>query len=239
MSEGHGEQEPNPPHILVVDDDPVVCKALSHQLRRLGVAVEAVENGEACLSACARQVFRVVFLDFRLPDLTGPEVAEKLRASGFRHALIGLTAEENARDRCLAAGMNECISKPVNSAGLLEVLQAHLPDPLDRARALAERSGKPELVPRLTATFLHSTHELFEELNDASDEASLSLLHRLKGSAATFGAHQLGQMARLAETQIRTSGKASAGHQLSALRELWGYMNPKLEFASRAEDFLS
>ncbi len=113
--------EPVPSHsgvrILVAEDSPVNQKVILYQLQKLGYAAEIVTDGEAALIALNRARFEIVLLDCQMPVLDGYEAARRIRKSsyGYRPYLIALTAHSLAgdRERCLAAGMDDYLSKPI------------------------------------------------------------------------------------------------------------------------------
>jgi signal transduction histidine kinase/CheY-like chemotaxis protein len=121
--------EERPPHVLVVEDDPlnqaIVCRLLQHA----GCMTSAAGNGETALAMVAARQFDMVLMDWQMPDLDGLEVTRRMRAGvagaqGRSVPIVALTANAFAEDRsaCLAAGMNDFLTKPVQHARLLEAV---------------------------------------------------------------------------------------------------------------------
>jgi PAS domain S-box-containing protein len=115
--------------ILVAEDDRVNQAVLAAQLRSLGHAVVMVADGHAVLDALAQDTFDVVLMDCHMPVLDGWEAAMQIRAmpqvpGSRRIPLIALTASSSAEDlqRCYAAGIDNCLTKPCSAAQLDKVL---------------------------------------------------------------------------------------------------------------------
>lgn len=118
-------QKQVPLHVLVVDDEFVnrdlVCRALDY----FGHRASAVDSGQAALSTVCHTAFDVLVMDWRMPVMDGLATTRRLRAGeaglhGIAVPVIALTAQafEVDRDACLAAGMNDFLTKPVDLVGL-------------------------------------------------------------------------------------------------------------------------
>lgn len=114
-------QQQAPLHVLVVEDEVVNRDVVCHILNYFGHQVSAVDSGAAALSAVRRASFDLVVMDCRMHDMDGLETTRRLRAgeagpSGITVPIIALTAQAFAvdRDACLAVGMNDFLTKPVD-----------------------------------------------------------------------------------------------------------------------------
>lgn len=111
-------------HVLLVEDNPINQLILRDQLETLGCTVELAVDGRQALTRWQPDAFDVVLTDVNMPHLNGYELARALRLRGYRGPIIGATAnamhEEN--ERCLAAGMNLCLLKPVDLRTLRQCL---------------------------------------------------------------------------------------------------------------------
>jgi CheY-like chemotaxis protein len=115
--------------VLVADDNPVNQKVATHLLRKLAAEVHSVANGIEALEALRTREFDVVLMDCQMPEMDGYEATRQLRASTGVHKnrnipVIALTANALALDRekCVAAGMNDYLSKPIDRARLEQAL---------------------------------------------------------------------------------------------------------------------
>ncbi len=119
--------------VLVADDDPVNQLIVSGLLQRLGCRVDTVADGQAACQAATGLQHDILFLDCHMPVMDGWEAARRIRAeeqqSGRRRlAIVALTADTLARDRerCLAAGMDDFLSKPVSGMQLAAAIERWL-----------------------------------------------------------------------------------------------------------------
>jgi CheY-like chemotaxis protein len=129
------------PLVLVVEDSPVNQIVAVRALERCGCRSELAADGHEALEALARNHYDAVLMDCQMPGLDGYAATAELRrreAGGRRTPVIAMTAHAMVGDRarCLAAGMDDYISKPMKQAALAETLRHWLPRP-------QETSGTP------------------------------------------------------------------------------------------------
>jgi PAS domain S-box-containing protein len=209
--------------ILLAEDNPVNQRLTFELLARRGHDVTVAENGRLALEALERESFDLVLLDVQMPEMGGLEVVARIREreAGKRTHLpvIALTAHALPRDRerCLAAGMDGYLAKPVRPAELYaaieasrlsggacaaawETEQAQRPPPLgaavlDRTALLEALDGDEGHLWTLAGLFLEDTPPVRAALRDAVARADAKELariaHRLKGSASVFRAKDL------------------------------------------------
>ena len=117
--------------VLLVEDNPVNQSVIEAMLRSLGLAVCTAEDGLEAVERVSRQRFAAVLMDCRLPHLDGYEATRRIRQlpNGARLPIIALTANalQGDRERCMAAGMDDYLSKPLRRTELQRVLQRWLP----------------------------------------------------------------------------------------------------------------
>ncbi len=112
--------------VLIVEDNPLLQLVIMKQLAHLGINAEAVSDGQAALLAAHK--FDLIFMDCRLPVLDGYEATRAIRQankSGKPIKIVALTAgyEEQTLERCLEAGMDDCLIKPVSSQALRIIIE--------------------------------------------------------------------------------------------------------------------
>ncbi|HEX5102495.1 MAG TPA: ATP-binding protein, partial [Pirellulaceae bacterium] len=117
-------------HLLVADDSPVNQEVARGLLELHGHSVVTVGTGHEALEAWEREAFDVVLMDLEMPDMDGLEAAERIRrveaSTGRYTPIIALTAHvlKGVRERCLAAGMDDCVTKPLLPDDLLPRIAA-------------------------------------------------------------------------------------------------------------------
>ena len=131
------------PRVLVVDDHPVNREVARIMLEAFGCDVVEVCDGQQALDAVAQQPFDLVLMDVRMPHMDGLEATRRIRAMpGAAGALsiVAMTADAMPEDvnRCLAAGMNAHMAKPINQTGLLSMVNRALTGDLPVARVTLE-----------------------------------------------------------------------------------------------------
>ena len=121
------------PHVLVVEDDPVVADLVAFRLQRLGLQVTVEADGESGLAAARRLRPDLVVLDWLMPRMDGVEVCRALRADAdpalARTPVLLLTAKSQDPDleRGFAAGATDFIAKPFSTRELVSRVTAALP----------------------------------------------------------------------------------------------------------------
>jgi two-component system sensor histidine kinase/response regulator len=240
--------------ILLAEDNLTNQQVAAGIARKLGLTVDVVGDGQAAVEAVRREPYDLVLMDVQMPELDGFSATRAIRAgvSGAdrsRMPIIAMTAHaaKGDRERCLAAGMDDYVSKPVTSESLAKVLEAWLgksrrPDQVDRApespvEDTASSGDDPTVFdPSQLLGQLKDDHALAEAIavgfvSDmpgqidraestiaAGDALALArLAHAIKGAASSVGGHAM------AATALRLERAALAGDWALArggLREL-------------------
>ncbi|MCX8099881.1 MAG: response regulator [Geminicoccaceae bacterium] len=131
--------------ILVVDDNPLNCRLLGLLLERAGHRVASVQSGEAALARLAAEPFDLVLMDMQMPGLDGLETTRRIRAlpdlGKARVPVVAVTANAMPGDeqRCRAAGMDGCLTKPIDGASLAAAVERHArPERLSQSESILD-----------------------------------------------------------------------------------------------------
>jgi signal transduction histidine kinase/HPt (histidine-containing phosphotransfer) domain-containing protein len=206
----------HPLSILLAEDHPVSRRVTAGLLAHLGYEADLARHGLEVLEAVESRSYDVILMDVQMPELDGLEVTRRIRrelAGRRQPRIIALTAHAmyGYRERCLEAGMDAYLTKPVEIAALEAALVAASPDPLDRTvldqlRSLRDGEG---LVGTLIQTFLATSAADLAALRQGVEEGRWSdvgsAAHRLAGSSAALGAVQVTAACRAIEEQVRAA----------------------------------
>ncbi len=127
--DSHEPKTTKPLRVLLVEDNPVNRKVATRMLEKCGHTVEAVENGRDAVEVSRENRFDVIFMDVQMPEMDGHEATARIRAyereKGVHTPIIAMTAHarDEDRQRCLEAGMDDYIPKPIDQNRLRAVLQ--------------------------------------------------------------------------------------------------------------------
>jgi two-component system sensor histidine kinase/response regulator len=217
--------------LLLAEDNAVNQRLAATILERRGHHVTIANNGREALAALARQRFDVVLMDVQMPEMGGFEatgaIREGERATGAHVPIVAMTAHamKGDRERCLAAGMDEYLTKPLDSrrlCGLIEHVAAGR-EPLDMApppaglsdQVLARVGGDRQLLAEISRLFVDDAPRHLERIREALEhrdgESLCRAAHGLKGAAANFEAEGVVSAARALEEIGRTA--AFEGHE--------------------------
>jgi signal transduction histidine kinase/CheY-like chemotaxis protein len=251
--------------VLVAEDNPVNQRVAQRLLERLGHSVTLAANGRQALAALESSSavggsaggggFDLIFLDLQMPDLGGLETIAEIRRrpslSGLPAIAMTAHAITGDRERCLAAGMDGYVSKPVRpselAAEISRVMRLRASGgrgqaapalanegaaACDLAAALVRADDDPELLAELIELFLRDAPSLLDQLEQttggrAPDFGQMSRLsHKLRGMIGVFeAAEAVSHLDRL-DGQIgsRTAVGPAAGEFLAAARRLCQYL---------------
>jgi two-component system sensor histidine kinase/response regulator len=236
--------------ILLVEDNDLNAHLAKVLLEHSGHRVVAAESGEAALDCLAREDFDIVFMDVQMPGMDGFETTAAIRADpAWAHLpIIAMTAHamKGDRERCLAAGMNDYVSKPLrmeevsaaierqlepaeDRRGQVSAVKADAPDDtlpsavLDRAGALSRLGGDEVMFNEFLLLLLDGAESDVAELAvavEADDAVGIErLAHGLKGGAASLGADRVRDAAYSLEIIGRSGDLEEARSALARLRE--------------------
>ncbi|EXI80614.1 MAG: Signal transduction histidine-protein kinase BarA [Candidatus Accumulibacter appositus] len=224
--------------VLVAEDNPVNQAVAGAMLESLGVAYSLADNGRIALDRVINERFDLIVMDCQMPEMDGFEATTQIRARQCEGLLpehlpiIALTANavEGDRERCLAAGMDDYLSKPFTRGHLLAILQRWLaptavaaaarpvvPTPSDTQEPINRRAldairqlpgpNSTTLLNKVITAYLLDTPARLTRLRAAADAGDAKTLnreaHTLKSSSANVGAERLAALCAELEALAR------------------------------------
>jgi CheY-like chemotaxis protein/HPt (histidine-containing phosphotransfer) domain-containing protein len=212
--------------LLLAEDNVVNQRLAATLLERRGHRVTIANNGREALDALTARPFDVVLMDVQMPEMGGFEatgvIRERERATGAHVPIIAMTAHamKGDRERCLEAGMDEYLTKPLDSRRLCALVEhmaagqppaePDLPPPSEISdNVLARVGGDRQLLAEISKLFVDDAPRHLEKIREAIEQRDGESLrraaHGLKGAAANFEADGVVSAARTLEEIGRTA----------------------------------
>ena len=234
--------------VLVAEDNPVNQELVLHLLERRGHSAIVAENGKQAIAALEKHKFDLVVMDVQMPEMGGIEATEEIRrkekSNGGHIPIFAMTAHAmpGDRERCLAAGMDGYIPKPIDPKLFTQVIETGALPPsetavgghtkpadqmktegtIDAEKLLARFDGNRKLLGSLIGTFQHDCPKMMAKIRgglSARDPRALAeAAHALKGSVGNFGPSRAFETAREIEKTGR-EGKLDGAWELYATLE--------------------
>jgi signal transduction histidine kinase/HPt (histidine-containing phosphotransfer) domain-containing protein len=235
--------------VLVAEDNSTNREVALGILHKLGLRADAVANGAEAISALASTPYDLVLMDMRMPVMDGIEAARQIRnpdSAVLNHdiPIIALTANAMQSDRfsCIAAGMNDFVSKPILKGVLRNALEKWLPigdsavptaespskpadtneggtEVFDPAGVLSRLEGDDELAQLVFETFLadipHQIEGLKELVKTGDHGGAARQAHSIRGASASVGGESLRKLA----TQMENAADAGDWHLVVSLMD--------------------
>jgi two-component system, sensor histidine kinase and response regulator len=218
--------------LLIAEDNAVNQKVALRQLEKMGLQADAVANGVEAVEAVSRGSYDLVLMDVQMPEMDGfaatAEIRRREAAADERIPIIALTANAltGDRERCLAAGMDDYLSKPILESELARVVGRYLPaappsvpppaiepnvasvlDPvvLDGLRELS--GGTDDFIREVAALYLEDAPHRMREIREAAARSDAdgvaAAAHALKSSSGNLGADTVGTLCDEIEADSR------------------------------------
>ncbi len=233
--------------VLLVEDNLINQKLAVRLMSAVGHAVTVAANGREAIDAFRPGAFDLVLMDVQMPEMGGLEATGAIRQAEAAHGahvpIIAMTAHalKGDRQRCLNAGMDGYVPKPVRTEVLFEEIARLIPDArvttepaetraepacrraVDPAAALQRMGGDEDLLAELAGLFLENAPPMVTEAREALAAGDMERLgraaHTLKGSVSNFSAKDAFDAAYHLETIARKGPADSAGPAVDALTE--------------------
>ena len=241
-------------NILLVEDNATNQMLAVALLEKAGHSVETASNGKEALDVLTKRSFDVVLMDVQMPEMDGFEAAarirEKERCTTEHIPIVAMTAHamKGDRERCLAAGMDGYVTKPVQAGDLYQALATFAPSRaassnigngtnaevesprgtvhafvLDRSALLARVGGREDRLRRIIQVFLEESSRLMTDLREAMESGDgprvKSAAHSLQGAAGIFGIPGVVEAARMLESMGQAGALNEAPEAFGRLEE--------------------
>jgi signal transduction histidine kinase/CheY-like chemotaxis protein/HPt (histidine-containing phosphotransfer) domain-containing protein len=203
-------------NVLLAEDGLDNQLLISTHLTRAGARVTVAENGRIALemalaASLAKEPFDVILMDMQMPEMDGYAATSELRRKGYTGPIVALTAHAMAgdRERCLAAGCTDYLTKPIGRSKLVNAVAAHAKDSAPRnvpllsaampaatksmtttalvVSELADDEEMTDLVERFTNGLPAQAKHLEDALSAGDREGIRRAAHQLKGAAGGYG----------------------------------------------------
>ena len=219
-----GKYEYSKTRILIAEDNSINREVMLNQLQSLGYSADTVINGRAAVKAFNKQTYDIVLMDCQMPEMDGYKATAKIRrrenGASKRSVIIAVTANvlEGEYEKCLAAGMDDYLAKPVKIEMLHQMLDRWVDASGEQSETTAETSeffpsedepevidlsvlatfreiqqpGTPDMINKLVKLFVDDTTKRIEVLRKVATEENIAAIkkqaHSIKGSSSFIGA---------------------------------------------------
>jgi CheY-like chemotaxis protein/HPt (histidine-containing phosphotransfer) domain-containing protein len=234
--------------ILVADDNPVNLQVATRMLEKLGCSVSTATNGEEAVEMHAAGIYDLVLMDCEMPHMNGYQATGRIRSldGNVRHTpIVALTAlaAQGEREKCLAAGMDDYLSKPVRPQTLKDTLSRWLPrtappsstPPVmpsyeDELEAMQEMFGAD--FPDLVALYLTDAPPRLAALHEAwktEDHIQVGrIAHAFAGSSASIGATGLSALCKELEISEKAGTLVDFAEKIAIIEAEYRRISSKL-----------
>ncbi|MGH9703487.1 MAG: response regulator [Candidatus Acidiferrales bacterium] len=250
--------------ILLAEDNAINQQLAIRILEKHGYAIVVVNNGREAVETLEREAFDLVLMDVQMPEMDGLEataaIRENEKMTGSHVPIIAMTAHamKGDREKCLNAGMDGYLTKPIQLATFLKEIEQHIPHPessvvpkepgvepefstgappdsevFDPVAALRYVEGDEELLSDLVRIFASETPILLQTIHQAfatQDHKRLErALHTLSGSAGSIAAVNISRAAKSLEGKAREGQGASSEEGIAGLDREFEKLTPHFE----------
>jgi len=247
-----------PLRILLAEDNAVNQKLALRLLSQMGYRADVAGNGLEAIQALERQAYDVILMDVQMPEMDGLEASRQICgrwSAGQRPRIIAMTANamQGDREMCLAAGMDDYLSKPIRVSELVAALTKSAPikpaggetvsdsaviDPDAFDELVASTGGEAAFIGELIDTYLTDAPALFAQMRSALAAADAETFrraaHSLKSNSASLGALTLSALAKDLEMMGKAANLKGAAAKIAAADVEYVRVQAALEFKRAA-----
>jgi signal transduction histidine kinase/DNA-binding response OmpR family regulator len=199
------------PLVLVADDSADMRLLLENYLRKANCRVLFAENGQEAVNLFKQNTFELILLDMQMPIKDGYRTAEELRKSGFRNGIIALTGFEGVEEyqKCLAAGCDEYLLKPLKEKTLLESINSSLKivkiksTQIQKHQTIYIDPDIIDLIPNFIAERKKDVERIRKFIKDKKTLEIQTISHQMKGCGEGYGFKEISVFGREIENAIR------------------------------------
>jgi len=198
--------------VLLAEDSIENQQLISMYVRKTGAEITIAENGKIAVNHAMSEEFDLIFMDMQMPVMGGLEATQWLRQIGCDTPIVALTANalKQDRDRCIAAGANDYLTKPVDLTRFYKVLEKYLTNGVSPATGntyiSSEIANDPEFQI-LVRQFVNGLPDVIGSIKSAVREQNWelveSLTHKLKGVGGNYGYPRLSKLAHKINSLVR------------------------------------
>ena len=225
-------------NILVAEDEASSQLLMDLLLRKTGAKVEIVSSGSKVLERASLGKFDLILMDMQLPVMDGFEVAKQLRADGVDTPIIAVTADvrKGMQNKCIGAGCNEYISKPIARKQLYKLIEKYLPKQDAVKKTIASEKNKRQSDEGFIYSELADVPELSAVINEFTQRLPV-LVQAIVDGIDRQDKRSLQKLAQI----LAEAGNSSGFPQLATkAQELEKYaLNEQMELAKQAVDELN
>jgi len=229
-------------HLLLAEDSATNRKVIETSLSKMGLEVEAAENGLEAVNLAMENHYDLILMDLAMPEMDGLEATRRIRGKDGKNKntrIVAITANafEEDRERCFAAGMDDFVSKPINVVSFRKDIQRWLQEGSGIRKSievsqLVDHSIFSQLYKDTGAQVLPDIFNLFKDecrnrlivMKDGYEKLDWDVLedqaHALKSSSGSFGAIKLQAFASEVEVAAKGKNKAALDKNIPRLKEI-------------------
>ena len=219
--------------LLLAEDDLISRRLIRILIEKLGHKVNVVENGKKAFDAFKRDRYDIILMDIQMPIMDGLECTRKIREhekpnTQEKVTIIAVTAHAmiGDKEKCLTAGMDDYITKPIDEKSLLnKINKFSINQSSDKKTANIEKLKKllentddvQEIVSDFLDYYPHQLQLIKEKANEKSYVDLANVVHKLKGSVSNFDAEKVAEILKELEVFAKEEDQKSIDNSLLKL----------------------